>query len=216
MKMKIILAVAGLLILFGNALSSNAQVKRVEMHIGGYLCGNWVYNIQKAVSRLDYAPKLKEVEITDIKKGPGVFVPKPDKAVSIRRAQTNAEKSWLRARYSRYYDCRKVSSRSRRMVSAKRTVRTEISAWKQNFWKVQSWTGFIVWDDRHLENRRRSGGGARSRWTAIGEESGKHDESENRWFGKKYHRRRITCRSFSKREFRIAFFIQIWWRRKRN
>ncbi len=40
MKMKIILAVAGLLILFGNALSSNAQVKRVEMHIGGYLCGN--------------------------------------------------------------------------------------------------------------------------------------------------------------------------------
>jgi len=42
-----------------------------------------VYNIQKAVSRLDYAPKLKEIEITDIKKGLGVFTPKPDKAVSF-------------------------------------------------------------------------------------------------------------------------------------
>jgi hypothetical protein len=42
-----------------------------------------VYNIQKAVSRLDYAPKLKEIEITDIKKGLGVFTPKPEKAVSF-------------------------------------------------------------------------------------------------------------------------------------
>jgi hypothetical protein len=35
------------------------------------------------VSRLDYAPKLKEIEITDIKKGLGVFTPKPDKSVSF-------------------------------------------------------------------------------------------------------------------------------------
>jgi hypothetical protein len=42
-----------------------------------------VYNIQKAVSRLDYAPKLKEIEITDIKKGVAVFTPKPDKPVSF-------------------------------------------------------------------------------------------------------------------------------------
>jgi hypothetical protein len=42
-----------------------------------------VYNIQKAVSRLDYAPKLKEIEITDIRKGLGVFTPKPDKPVSF-------------------------------------------------------------------------------------------------------------------------------------
>jgi hypothetical protein len=42
-----------------------------------------VYNIQKAVSRLDYAPKLKEIELTDIQKGLGVFVPKPDKPVSF-------------------------------------------------------------------------------------------------------------------------------------
>jgi hypothetical protein len=42
-----------------------------------------VYNIQKAVSRLDYAPKLKEIELTDIKKGLGEFTPKPDKPVSF-------------------------------------------------------------------------------------------------------------------------------------
>jgi hypothetical protein len=42
-----------------------------------------VYNIQKAVSRLDYAPKLKEIELTDIKKGLGVFTPKRDKPVSF-------------------------------------------------------------------------------------------------------------------------------------
>ena len=42
-----------------------------------------MYNIQKAVSRLDYAPGLKEIEITDIKKGIGVFAPKPDKPVSF-------------------------------------------------------------------------------------------------------------------------------------
>ena len=42
-----------------------------------------MFNIQKAVSRLDYAPKLKEITITDIKKGLGVFTPKPDKPVSF-------------------------------------------------------------------------------------------------------------------------------------
>jgi hypothetical protein len=42
-----------------------------------------VYNIQKAVSRLDYAPKPKEIELTDIKKGLGEFTPKPDKPVSF-------------------------------------------------------------------------------------------------------------------------------------
>jgi len=35
------------------------------------------------VSRLYYAPKLKEIKVTDIKKGIGVFTPKPDKAVSF-------------------------------------------------------------------------------------------------------------------------------------
>jgi hypothetical protein len=40
MKRKIIIAFATLLFLFGGVLSSSAQVKRVQMHIGGYLCGN--------------------------------------------------------------------------------------------------------------------------------------------------------------------------------
>lgn len=35
------------------------------------------------MSRLDYAPKLKEIQITDIKKGLGIFAPKPDKHVSF-------------------------------------------------------------------------------------------------------------------------------------
>ncbi|MDX6289942.1 MAG: hypothetical protein QOH42_1741 [Blastocatellia bacterium] len=34
------LAVVGLVLLFGSAGSSSAQVKRVQMHIAGYLCGN--------------------------------------------------------------------------------------------------------------------------------------------------------------------------------
>jgi hypothetical protein len=42
-----------------------------------------VFNIQKAVSRLDYAPKLKEIQVTDIKKGIGIFTPKPEKPVSF-------------------------------------------------------------------------------------------------------------------------------------
>ena len=35
------------------------------------------------MSRLDYAPKLKEIQITDIKRGLGVFTPKPDRPVSF-------------------------------------------------------------------------------------------------------------------------------------
>jgi hypothetical protein len=52
-----------------------------------------VYNIQKAVSRLDYAPKLKEIELTDIKKGLGVFTPKPDKSVSFAALKATLKKA---------------------------------------------------------------------------------------------------------------------------
>jgi ketosteroid isomerase-like protein len=52
-----------------------------------------VYNIQKAVSRLDYAPKLKEVEITDIKKGLGVFTPKPGQPVSFAALKSALKKA---------------------------------------------------------------------------------------------------------------------------
>jgi hypothetical protein len=40
MRRNILLTLIGLVLLFGNATSSSAEVKRVEMHIGGYLCGN--------------------------------------------------------------------------------------------------------------------------------------------------------------------------------
>ena len=33
-------ATLGLLLLLGTVASTVAQVKRVQMHIGGYLCGN--------------------------------------------------------------------------------------------------------------------------------------------------------------------------------
>jgi len=40
MKRKTVLALAGLVLLFGSAHASRAEVRRIEMHIGGYLCGN--------------------------------------------------------------------------------------------------------------------------------------------------------------------------------
>jgi hypothetical protein len=52
-----------------------------------------VFNIQKAVSRLNFAPKLNEIEITDIKNGIGQFTPKADKPVSfaaLKEALKNA------------------------------------------------------------------------------------------------------------------------------
>lgn len=40
MKQKATLIVLGLVLVFGGASGSEAQVKRVQMHIAGYLCGN--------------------------------------------------------------------------------------------------------------------------------------------------------------------------------
>jgi len=40
MKKNSILALLGLVLLFGGATSSSAEVKQVQMHIAGYLCGN--------------------------------------------------------------------------------------------------------------------------------------------------------------------------------
>jgi hypothetical protein len=45
------------------------------------------------VSRLDYAPKLKEIQITDIKKGLGVFTPKPDRPVSFAALKAALKKA---------------------------------------------------------------------------------------------------------------------------
>ena len=52
-----------------------------------------MYNIQKAVSRLDYAPKLKEIEVTDFQKGLGAFTPKPDKPVSFAGLKQSLKKA---------------------------------------------------------------------------------------------------------------------------
>lgn len=40
MRRNMFLALLGLVLLFGGATSSRAEVKRVQMHIAGYLCGN--------------------------------------------------------------------------------------------------------------------------------------------------------------------------------
>ena len=52
-----------------------------------------MYNIQKAVSRLEFAPKLKEIEVTDFKKGLGVFTPKPEKNVSFAALKESLKKA---------------------------------------------------------------------------------------------------------------------------
>ncbi len=40
MKRYSMLALLGLVLLFGGAATSRAEVRRVQMHIAGYLCGN--------------------------------------------------------------------------------------------------------------------------------------------------------------------------------
>jgi len=52
-----------------------------------------VFNIQKAVSRLNFAPKLNEIEITDIKNGIGVFTPKAEKPVSFAALKETLKKA---------------------------------------------------------------------------------------------------------------------------
>jgi hypothetical protein len=52
-----------------------------------------VFNIQKAVSRLNFAPKLSEIEITDIKRGIGVFTPKAEKPVSYAALKETLKKA---------------------------------------------------------------------------------------------------------------------------
>ena len=40
MRRNVTPAVLGLVFLFGGAITSSAEVKRIRMHIEGYLCGN--------------------------------------------------------------------------------------------------------------------------------------------------------------------------------
>jgi hypothetical protein len=52
-----------------------------------------VFNIQKAVSRLNFAPKLNEIEITDIKNGVGVFTPNAEKPISYAALKETLKKA---------------------------------------------------------------------------------------------------------------------------
>ena len=52
-----------------------------------------MFNIQKAVSRLNFAPKLNEIEITDIKNGIGGFTPKAEKQVSYAALKETLKKA---------------------------------------------------------------------------------------------------------------------------
>ena len=40
MRRNTFIAILGSVVMFGYAVNSVAQVKRVQMHIAGYLCGN--------------------------------------------------------------------------------------------------------------------------------------------------------------------------------
>ncbi len=52
-----------------------------------------MYNIKKAVSRLDFAPKLEAVDVFDVKRGLGKFTPKADKSVSFSALRNTLKKS---------------------------------------------------------------------------------------------------------------------------
>jgi len=52
-----------------------------------------VFNVKKAVSRLDFAPKGDDIKVVDIKRGIGVFTPKPDKPVSYALIKSALKKA---------------------------------------------------------------------------------------------------------------------------
>lgn len=64
-----------------------------------------MYNVKAAVSRLTFAPRPKDMKVTDVKTGRFVFVPKTGKLVSredlaraITRAGYEAEQTWIEVR----------------------------------------------------------------------------------------------------------------------
>ncbi len=83
MKRRTILTIACTFMVFGSAAISCAQVKRVEMQLTRYLCNTCAASIGKAVSRLEFAPPLNEILITDVQRGLGAFVPRPDAPASF-------------------------------------------------------------------------------------------------------------------------------------
>ncbi|HKG21040.1 MAG TPA: hypothetical protein VKC34_04010, partial [Blastocatellia bacterium] len=55
-----------------------------------------MYNIKKAVSRLEFAPKLDEIKVSDIKRGLGDFTPRADKLVSFAALKEALKKAGYR------------------------------------------------------------------------------------------------------------------------
>ena len=55
-----------------------------------------MYNIKKAVSRLEFAPKLDQIKVTDIKRGLGEFTPGADKHVSFAALKEALKKAGYR------------------------------------------------------------------------------------------------------------------------
>ena len=52
-----------------------------------------MYNIKKAVSRLDFAPAIEQIKVTDVKRGLGQFTPKPDKTASFSALKATLKKA---------------------------------------------------------------------------------------------------------------------------
>lgn len=52
-----------------------------------------MFNVKKAVGRLDFAPKLDDIRVVDIKRGLGLFTPKPDKPASFAKIKSALKKA---------------------------------------------------------------------------------------------------------------------------
>lgn len=93
MKRTIAVMLAGIALMLGNVSDSRAEIKEIRMTIAGSLCGYCVFNVKKAVGRLDFAPKGDDIKIVDIKRGLGVFTPKPDKQASFAKIKSALKKT---------------------------------------------------------------------------------------------------------------------------
>jgi hypothetical protein len=72
---------------------AQAQVKSIKMKLEGHLCSMCSFNIKKAVSLLDFGPKLEEVKITDFYQGLCEFAPKAEKPVRFADLKATLKKA---------------------------------------------------------------------------------------------------------------------------
>ncbi len=88
-----------------------------------------MYNIKAAVSRLDFAPKAKEMEVTDISTGHFVFTPRPGKLVSLQKLSKTIEGAGYKIEKAFIEVTGRVST-----VKGKTVVKAEGSG--QSFWLI--------------------------------------------------------------------------------